>query len=292
MLPDTEYQIFSPTKSPHSTGFLFAWAFCCCNACLRPLPLISIYFFIMGRHPNFDRFHKNCPNHRSGQMWFGVFILLVGVLLLLNRLGYNIPEWIFTWKVFLIALGLFIGIINRFRDGAWAILMIIGGAFLLNDLGVHITRYLLPGVFIVLGTLFIFSRAFKKRRMIRDHDDITILEMSSQDDFLDSTSIFGGYKKNVFSKNFKGGDLTAIFGGNEINLTNADFNGVARIDVVQIFGGTKLILPANWTVKTEMVSIFGGLDDKRGLATVEQTKEKVLIIDGVSIFGGIEIKNF
>lgn len=244
------------------------------------------------RH-RFEEFKKHCPNHRSGQIWFGVFAILAGVLLLLSRVGYDIPSWIFTWKAFLIALGLFIGIINRFRDGAWAIMIIIGGAFLLKDLGfwnVDISKFILPGVFIMIGLLVIFSRAFKKKRLKKDFETSSFIEMSSEDDFIDSTSIFGGYKKNIFSKNFKGGDLTAIFGGNEINLTNADFNGTARIDCVQIFGGTKLIIPSNWTVKTEMVSVFGGMEDKRGAA--DPSPEKILIIDGVSIFGGVEIKNF
>src|SRR6185312_15987792 len=39
----------------------------------------------------------------------GVFLLLIGVLLLAYKMGAPIPGWVFTWPVLLIAIGLFIG---------------------------------------------------------------------------------------------------------------------------------------------------------------------------------------
>jgi predicted membrane protein len=114
----------------------------------------------------------------------------------------------------------------------------------------------------------------------------------SQEDFVDSTSIFGGAKKNIISKNFKGGDLVNIFGGTELDLTRADFTGTAVVELTTIFGGTKFIVPSNWSVKSEAVTIFGGMEDKRNSQTLTDNPEKVLILKGTVIFGGIEIKSF
>ncbi|HMG67070.1 MAG TPA: LiaF domain-containing protein, partial [Chitinophagaceae bacterium] len=114
----------------------------------------------------------------------------------------------------------------------------------------------------------------------------------SSEDYIDSTSIFGGIKKNVISKNFKGGDITNIMGGSEIDLTQADINGTVTIDLTQIFGGTKLIVPSNWQVKTQMAAIFGGVEDKRSLQNVTIDPNKKLVLDGTSIFGGIEIRSY
>jgi predicted membrane protein len=61
--------------------------------------------------------------------------------------------------------------------------------------------------------------------------------------------------------------------------------------VVQVFGGTKIIVPANWTVHSEMVAIFGGIEDKRP-PQLNVAAEKVLVIVGTSLFGGIDIKSF
>ncbi len=58
-------------------------------------------------------------------------------------------------------------------------------------------------------------------------------------DFLDAISVFGGVKKNIMTKNFKGGEIINFMGGSENNLTQADFNGTIKIDTTNIFGGTK-----------------------------------------------------
>jgi predicted membrane protein len=93
------------------------------------------------------------------------------------------------------------------------------------------------------------------------------------------------------SKNFRGGEIVNFFGGSEINLMQADINGRVHLEVVQVFGGTKIIVPSNWTVHSEMVAIFGGIEDKRP-PQLNVAAEKVLVIQGTSIFGGIDIKSF
>jgi hypothetical protein len=114
---------------------------------------------------------------------------------------------------------------------------------------------------------------------------------ATSDDFIDSTSIFGGAKKNIISKNFRGGDLVNIFGGTELDLSRADFNGTAEIELTTIFGGTKLIVPSNWDVRSEAVTLFGGLEDKRNMSTSENPT-KTLVLKGTVIFGGIELKSY
>ena len=103
--------------------------------------------------------------------------------------------------------------------------------------------------------------------------------------------MFGGLHKTIVSKDFKGGDITIFMGGAEINLSQADINGVAMIDITQVMGGTKLIVPPHWEIRSQMTSVFGNIEDKRQESKVTNP-EKVLIIDGTSVFGGIEIRNY
>lgn len=113
----------------------------------------------------------------------------------------------------------------------------------------------------------------------------------SSEDFIDATTIFGGVHKNILSKNFKGGDITIFMGGAEINLSQADIQGTAAIDITQIMGGTKIIVPSNWEVRSQLTSFFGNIEDKRqNIGHIDPNK--VLIIDGSSVFGGIEIKSY
>jgi predicted membrane protein len=238
----------------------------------------------------------------NGRIWTGIFILIIGVAALLRTFYLPFPNWLFTWQMLLIALGLFIGIRHNFRGGAWFILMLFGGIFLLNDFFPNLvdSRIIWPIALITLG-LFMIFKPNRRNWQWREHREATNGTDASayadnlnrtDENFLDSTSIFGGVKKNVLSKDFKGGDIVNIMGGSEINLSQADINGRAVLEVTQIFGGTKIIVPPHWDVKPEMAAIFGGIEDKRKMAQVTIDHSKVLILKGTSIFGGIEVKSF
>ncbi len=240
-----------------------------------------------------------------GHIWTGVFILLIGVAALIKATVTDLPDWVFSWQTFLIALGFFIGIKHGFKGGAWFILILIGGAFLLRDFYPELTirRYIWPAVLITVGGFLILRPRRKnwsqdewcEKKNAGPQQGSTIFDKKEtwgQDDFADSSCIFGGTKKNILSKDFKGGDIVNIFGGTELNLSQADIQGKVVIEITNFFGGTKLIVPSNWEVKSEAVTIFGGLEDKRSIAAATESSGKVLLLKGTVIFGGIEIKSF
>jgi len=240
-------------------------------------------------------------NNRHSGIWTGIFILLIGVAALLKASFTDFPDWIFSWQMLLVALGVFIGVRHNFRGVAWFILILIGGIFLLNDIFPELTfrRYMWPAALIVVG-LFIITRQrsrgkWNSSEKKADGSSDAVFGGGtdfSKDDFVESTSIFGGAKKIIISKNFKGGDLVNIFGGTELDLSQADFTGTAVIELTTIFGGTKLLIPSNWAIKSEAVTIFGGIEDKRRMQTITDAPEKTLLIRGTVIFGGIDIKSF
>jgi len=240
-----------------------------------------------------------------GHIWTGVFIVIIGIAALVKASVTDLPDWVFSWQTFMILLGFFIGIKHGFKGSAWFILILIGGAFLVRDFypDWEIRRYIWPVALIVVGAFLILRPRKKywqdceKKKTTPNPSGIagaTIIDETydTKEDYVDSTSIFGGAKKNIISKNFKGGDLINIFGGTELDLTRADFSGTAIIELTTIFGGTKLIVPSNWTIKSEAVTIFGGMEDKRNMQTITDSPEKILKITGTVIFGGIEIKSF
>jgi predicted membrane protein len=237
----------------------------------------------------------------KNSLWTGLLILLIGVVALMKAFLVPMPEWLFSWPTLLLLLGFFLAIRHNFHGVAWLILMLVGGVFLLERANPDISmrQYTWPLVLIVVGLFIIlrprhrrqFSDDEKKTAALQGGDPVLMNETYSQEDFVDATSIFGGTKKNIISKNFKGGDLVNIFGGSEINLTQADFTGTAVIELTTIFGGTTLIVPSNWSVQSEAVTIFGGMEDKRSVAEGE-SRDKLLLIKGTVLFGGIDIKSY
>jgi predicted membrane protein len=109
---------------------------------------------------------------------------------------------------------------------------------------------------------------------------------------LDTVSVFGSVKKTVLSKNFRGGEIVNVFGGAELDFTQADINGKVIIDITQIFGGVKMIVPPHWQVVPDIAAVFAGIEDKRMKSTASVGSEKVLVLKGVSIFAGVDIRSY
>ncbi len=255
------------------------------------------------RQQSRDNNRRNLGNH----VWLGVFLLIFGVFSLLkSTFNVHLPRWIFTWEWILIGIGLFIGFKENFKGAAWIVLIGIGTIFLSKDLlRFYDLRFnVWPIVLIVVGVYFITQSAGKKKRQtLNAHNDrqtewgdIPLSDghtfVESDDDYVDSTSIFGSDKKNILSKNFRGGEITNVFGGSEVDLTQADIQGKCVLEVTAIFGGATLIIPSNWIIRSEAVTIFGGISDKRKMAVLNDQPHKTLIIKGTVLFGGIEIKSY
>ena len=242
----------------------------------------------------------------------GAFIIGFGLLLLLYKMNFPIPHWIFTWQTILIAVGLYIGIKSQFRNFASFILIGIGSLFLWDDVvyGIDLHQYITPIFIIAIGTLFILKpkRKFSGRKwdqytgFTNKPDETTSnaaedlsTNTSSNDyngEYLDLNAVLGGVKRVVVSKNFQGGEMNCIMGGGEINLLQADIQQPVTLEINAVFGGAKIVVPSNWNVKIEPTAILGGIDDKRNIQQVLPHPNKVLTIKGFCMFGGIEIRNF
>ncbi len=246
----------------------------------------------------------NRQHGSRNRTFIGLLLVAGGILLLINKLGVAFfPEWFFTWPVFLIALGFIIGLQHNFKNIFW-LLMIVWGVYWLLDQqmpSLQLHNYTTPAVLILIGLFFIARRKnphYKnwKREHWRNYNnnDLYFNQSVTEDgEFIDSTCVFSGTKKVVISKNFKGADITCFMGGAEIDLSQADIQGSAVIDGTVVFGGIKLIVPANWDVKVENnAAFFGNIEDKRNLQNINADPSKKLIIDSTAVFGGIEIKNY
>lgn len=217
----------------------------------------------------------------------GSAILIVGIIWLLRKAGVYIPHYLFGWEMILILIGLAIGIDNKFRNPASYVLIAIGSIFLIDDvfdIPFHVMEYFWPLLVIFIGLMVLIR---PNRR-----SSVTGAESGGPFDKLDLVSIFNGTKRNVQTKQFKGGETVTIFGGTELNLLQADMEEPVVLETTTIFGGTKLIVPRDWEVRTEATAIFGGVEDKRVSAVEVVSQERVLIITGTVIFGGVDIVSY
>jgi predicted membrane protein len=240
---------------------------------------------------------KESRGSASGRFFAGLIIISIGSVLLATKLGIEFPYWLLSWRMLVLAIGLYVGFRHGFRGPVWIVMVIIGSTLFLDMVApeLHFHDYIWPLIIIMAGLSIMFRPRHKRKDWRRKWEEkMSKSEHTDNNDFLDSVTIFGSLKKNIFSKNFKGGDITTIFGGTELNLTQADMDTPAELDITQIFGGAKLVIPPHWRIKTEdIVSIFGGVEDKRPiLPETSYDQTKILVLKGTNIFGGIDIKSY
>ena len=239
---------------------------------------------------DFEPKEKKSLNQPTGRLWVGLGFIIVGSFLLAQRSGLDLPYWLFSWKMVLIGIGLFIGARRSFKPGSWIVLVLIGSVFLTEDIfyDFNLRPYYWPIMVIGIGLVILLkpsrkkNEAYKDWNLVNEHDDNTIRV----------TSVLSGTKENVISKDFKGGEITSILGGSEINLSQADIMATATIDITNVMGGTVIIVPSHWGVKSDVVCILGGVDEKRAVGKNFSDPAKLLRLTGTCLLGGIEIKSY
>ncbi|MVN21783.1 LiaF transmembrane domain-containing protein [Mucilaginibacter arboris] len=265
-----------------------------------------------------NNFHYN-PSKKSNKSLAGLILTVVGLALLVHQLDwFFFPNWLFSWPMILIIIGLAKRANNRSKNNSsWLILIVIGCLFLLERIfpAENVVHLGWPVILIAVGLWIIFGRnqekvnykqPFSKEAFVNndflnpDPEEPAATEPSytnqtrteGNEDYLNSFSMFGDVKKSIMSKNFKGGEIVNIFSGTNLDFSHADISGRVVVDVVQLFGGTKLIVPPHWQVVSDIAPVFGGVNDKRIPHTDMAANGKVLVLKGVSIFGGVDIKSF
>jgi predicted membrane protein len=181
---------------------------------------------------------------------------------------------------------------------AGTILIIIGGTFMIPELinvPHELRRIYWPLILVAIGVAILLRRRESPKLPTLNDDVNTEIPNDNSFNTFDDFVIFGGREIFVNSQALAGGKATSIFGGIEFDLRKANLKpGGAVIDCVSVFGGCGFKIPMDWNVRNEVTTIFGAFTDKRGDTYSDKYYDpsKTVVIKGVSIFGGIEVKHF
>jgi len=230
------------------------------------------------------------PTHRdsAGRIFWGLIIILFGVLLLLDQLdkldfGRVISRY---WPLFLILIGLWQLIANNFRNTGGPLFLIVLGVIFelgkLEILGRNAWHYVWPLLIILVG-LWILLGALSRRT--------PAAATGVKEGTLDAFAIVSGLDRRIDSPDFRGGKATAIMGGIDLDLRGAGLaEGAAAIDLSVIMGGITVRIPRHWRVEMDARPLLGGIEDKH---TYEPGPPGggILRVKASAIMGGIEIKD-
>lgn len=113
------------------------------------------------------------------------------------------------------------------------------------------------------------------------------------------------YVVNIFSGGTRGGAwkvakeirYISIFSGSDIDFTDAQFSqSEVRVKIFSLFSGDTIYVPENVNVVSKSFCIFGSVDNhspsgkSNNLGTLNVANQPTIIIEGFSIFSGINIE--
>ncbi len=243
-----------------------------------------------------------------------LLLITLGVIFLLSEY-HIIPAhraWEFFWPFIFIYLG--VGMLGRGRSGMGAIFVVLGVALIGAPLGwwhYHAAK-LWPVILILVGIAMLTggweSRRWRYERwQARRYDrgrwsgpdaaapgDASSPAGGAPPDAsakIDAVAFLGGFQRKVTAQAFVGGRITALLGGFQLDLRRAQIAGDAAVlDITSIFGGGEILVPTAWIIDNQAQGLLGGYSDETH-QDPPLPGAKRLIIQGVSLFGGVAIKN-
>ena len=239
------------------------------------------------------------------RFYFGIILIVVGVIMIfekLNLIPESVSDLLISWQMLLVGIGV-LSLIGGNRTSG-IILILVGVTFMipeLFDVPYEIRQIYWPLILVAIGVALLL-RHRDRQNILASADpkvnaplEYELISNDNANNTFDDFVIFGGREIFINSQAFAGGKATTIFGGMEFDLRKATMRpGGAVIDCVSIFGGCEFKIPMDWNVRNEVTTIFGAFTDKRGDTFNERYYDpaKTIVIKGISLFGGIEVKHF
>ncbi len=226
-----------------------------------------------------------------GRFTTGSIIILIGILLLLSTTGVLEFRSVWDWVPLLfVLLGVWALVRSEFRNLVGPVMIIaIAGTLFARNFGVLSDDTIgtwWPLFIVLFGVLIMINRS-RRRQRIR-------LEGYSGADEIITIGVFGTDERRLTTTQFTGAELISVFGDAILDLRDASVRTPpAIVETVSVFGDAELRVPNEWTVRLEVLTVFGDTVDRRpaGKETRKERDEPDLIVTGVSLFGDIGIRD-
>jgi len=161
---------------------------------------------------------------RSFSFLFGGILVLFGVVILLDNLGYVDSGWVF--------------------DNLWPILLILAGIALLGRRsGWREYRY--------------------RQSRVGSSDSTGTTGQPTSGDHISESEVFGSIRRQISSKSFTGGNCSVVFGDIKLDLTRVELSpGEQALRFSSVFGNVRVELPEGMEYSVRANFVAGGLNIK------------------------------
>jgi predicted membrane protein len=242
----------------------------------------------------------------DGRKTVAYILLGVATYLILSNIGLfdfigisSIISWLFRTffnllPAAILGLGLYWMITSQAEGRpviSW-VAILIGAVLLISQFGLFGLSFgnlFLPMWLVIVAFVVMNPRDILPRRFNMQAEDL-----SEDSETLKLVAFMGGSELNYTTQDLKGGEVFAFWGGYTLDFTEAEMHGdTMELNLFCIMGGVEVIVPPHWEVeKRGAVCIMGGFSNKTHcLAEQLDMPRKTLIVKGLALMGGGEIKN-
>ncbi len=226
-------------------------------------------------------YHRHCDRNFVGSAFFGLAVMGVGTLFLLDHLnllsGYRAIQF---WPLFIAVWGLFrLAMPGRLPEKAWGASLVIGGSLALgHTLGAFTVPWSLVWPLLVLAAgLHILVTVFWTRRRREQINLVTHVVM-------------GEKEERVEHAPFEGGAVDVVMGSYVLDLRKAEF-GEGQHDLwVKVFMGEVIVrVPARLDVRVDGTQIAGSIENDAPRYE-EDSDRPALVIHSQVALGALKIQ--
>ena len=242
----------------------------------------------------------------------GFIIMMLGVFLLLNNMGFFIPgvyHLVISWQALLIAIGVIL-LFDRQSDHrtAGVVLILIGSLFLLPKIFPLSVRGLIVPLLIIAAGVGLVIKAATRKNENTDNELWSNGHTKWKNNFKDFEKnitineggivrkeyIFAASKEKWTQGKIKNVGIEAVFSGVELDFSQAeladDIKVAAYIKVKSVFSGVVLYVPDDWNIMVQKTGAFGGFTDNRPNRVLQASTNKLVILEVEAVFGGGELR--
>jgi predicted membrane protein len=229
--------------------------------------------------PEFGREPSSQEMRVTPRVVLGLSVMLAGLVLALDSLGFVDGSVLFRfWPLALVAVGIVKLLTPAPQALAGFFWIAAGGAALLVTHG----RMSFAGMWAIILFFVGAKIAWKALRPVTAPKDPAAA--------LDMLQFMGGTKTVVTTQDFRGGQATAVMGGCEIDLRHASMpeGRPAVLDTFAFWGGIEIRVPDDWEVVSQGSAALGGFVNNARSAPGAKRR---IVVTGLAIMGGVEVKN-
>ena len=235
---------------------------------------------------------------KLGSVFFALYILVVGGLMLMNHLcGFDVSWWTVVWTSELV----FIGATSQSRHfSLFGLVMSLAGLyFLLSAYGVIRVELgwgvVFPVVLLLWGVSLLIDIVFGKRRRhgkskTTVHNNKKLHhEYSCDNGYLHCELSFGEYRAAVVTPMLKGGSIDSSFGDFTVDFSACESLAPnCRIDVDNSFGELTLLVPDKFRAEVNRDGGFAANIEIKGAPAAET--RGVLFLEVDNSFGNVVLR--